>query len=94
MKVKIYRSAKSAMQSGKKNTKKWHVEPIDLVNHLSCNKLMGWVSTDSTQSQLKFEFANKEAAIDFAKSQNFEYEVVEPNLSSVKKKSYAANFTN
>ena len=92
MKVKIFQPAKSAMQSGKNNSKKWLVMPIEKTNVRSINPVMGWVSSDDTSSQLKFDFSNKEEAISFAKSQNFEYEIHEPKTSSIKKKSYAANF--
>ena len=54
---------------------------------------MGWVSANNTNSQLGFEFSTKEEAIEFAKSQNYEFEVVEPKTSSIKQKSYTANFT-
>lgn len=94
MKVKIFRPTKSAMQSGKKNTKKWLVKPIEEANIRSVNPLMGWVSASNTSSQLGFEFSSKEAAIKFAESKNFSYEIEEPKISSLKQKSYAANFTN
>lgn len=81
------------MQSGKKNSKKWLVEPMTEKNEKSMDRLMGWVSGDNTQTQLHFGFLDKEEAIAFAKSQNFEYEIFEPKTSSIKKKSYAQNFT-
>ena len=81
------------MQSGKKNTKKWIVKPIEEENTRSVDDLMGWVSSDDTSTQLKFEFATKEAAIDFATKSNFEYEVFEPQISTLKHKSYTENFT-
>lgn len=93
MKVKIFRPTKSAMQSGKGNLKKWLVAPIDESNVRSVNELMKWVSVDNTLSQLRFEFSSKEEAIKFAKSRNFEFEVEEPQISTVKTKSYASNFT-
>ena len=93
MKVKISRPTKSAMQSGKRNVKKWLVEPIEETNIRSVNALTGWVSASDTSSQLHFEFSSKEEAIKFAKSRNFEFEIEEPKMASVKQKSYAANFT-
>ena len=93
MKVRIYKQSKSAMQSGKQNTKKWILKPVEEENIRSINPLMGWISADSTVSQLKFEFANKEDAIKFAEDKKFEYEVIEPKASTIKPKSYSANFT-
>lgn len=93
MKVKIFRPAKSAMQSGKQGNKKWLVTPIEETNIRSISPLTGWVSASDISSQFRFEFLNKEDAVKFAESQNFEYEVEEPKLPSIKPKSYSANFT-
>ena len=82
------------MQSGKKNTKKWLVMPLEDHNTRSVSQITGWISSDDTSTQLKFEFATKEDAVNFAKNHRFEYEVEEPQTSTVKKKSYAENFTN
>ena len=94
MKFLIYRQAKSAMQSGKLNCKKWHAKLIEEKNSRSIDDLMLWVSCDNTQTQLQFEFSNKEDAIDYATKNNFEYEVLEPQEFKIKPKSYAENFTN
>ncbi len=94
MKVKIFRPAKSAMQSGKQRVKKWLMKPIEENNARSINQITGWISSDNTISQLSFEFASKEAAIQFAENRGFEYEIHDPKISSIKPKSYAANFNN
>lgn len=93
MKILIYRQAKSAMQSGKLNCKKWLAKPIENVNSRSIDTLMNWVSSDNTKTQLQFEFSSKEDAIKFAKQNNFEYEIKEPNEMKIRPKSYAENFT-
>lgn len=82
------------MQSGKKNTKKWLMLPLEESKTRSISNITGWVSSNDTSTQLKFEFASKEDAINFAKDRGFEYEVEEPQNSTIKKKSYAENFTN
>lgn len=92
MKARIYRPAKSAMQSGKARSKKWLVELVEEKNIRHLNPLMKWVSVDNTLSELHFEFANKEDAIDFAKKRGFEFVVEEPELAKLQKKSYAENF--
>lgn len=93
MKFRIYKPTKSAMQSGRKNSKKWLMRPIEKSGARSINPLMGWVSASNTASQLCFEFSSKEDAIKFAESKNFDYEIFEPKSTAVKKKSYAENFT-
>jgi len=94
MKVKIYKPTKSAMQSGKNNTKKWLMIHLEENNAKQLNPLMGWTSSSNTETQLKLFFPSKETAIEYAESEGFEYEVEEPALPSIKQKTYAENFTN
>ena len=89
-KAKIYKPAKTAMQSGKRNTKNWILE-FDTLN-TGINPLMGWETSQDTMSEIKLEFSNKEQAINYAKKNNIDYYVVEPQKSKVIKKSYADNF--
>lgn len=92
MKVKIYKPAKSAMQSGKAKNK-WLVEFVEEKNIRHISDLMKWTSVDNTMSQLEFAFRTKEEAVKFAQDNKFEYELIEPNKASFKKKAYADNFT-
>jgi hypothetical protein len=89
--VKIFKPAKSAMQSGRANTQKWiiyyewedcqYVEPI-----------MQWTASTSTKSQVKLEFESKQEAIDFAHKNDWSFTIEEPHLSQIKPKSYTDNF--
>lgn len=92
MKFKIYKPAKSAMQSGKARNKKWLVEAIEEKNIRHLDPLMKWVSVDNTLSELHFEFAKKEEAIEFAQKSGFDFVVEEPLVAKLQKKSYADNF--
>lgn len=94
MKFRLYRQTKSAMQSGRKNAKKWLLAPIEEKNQRQIDLLMGWISSSNTISQLKFQFKNKEAAIAFAQQKGYEFEVIEPKEVKIYPKSYAENFTN
>jgi len=87
----IYKPSKSVMQSGDKKYNKWSLEFI--TENPGINPLMGWESSTDTYSELKLEFNNKEMAIDYAKKNNINYEIVEPNIKKKVKKSYADNFT-
>lgn len=89
--VKIYQPAISAMQSGRARNR-WVVEMIENENLRHLDEVMAWVSVDNTMSQLKFDFATKEEAIDFAEKSGYKYQVEEPKKASLKNKSYAANF--
>ena len=78
------------MQSGKRNTKNWLLE-FDTLNN-GINPLMGWETSKDTMSEIKLEFSNKEQAINYAKKNNIDYYVLEPQKSKIIKKSYAENF--
>ena len=88
--AKIYIPTKNAMQSGKGNSKKWKLEFDTLDNGIS--PLMGWESSSDTMSEVKLDFSTKEKAISFAKKNNIEYYVVEPEKRTIIKKSYTDNF--
>ena len=89
-KVKIYKPTKTAMQSGKKNTKKWLLEFDTLDSEVS--PLMGWISSKDTMSEIKLEFDSKDQAISYAKKNNFDYYILEPQKRKIIKKSYTDNF--
>ena len=64
-KAKIYKPAKTVMQSGTKKYDKWVIEFI--TEDTGVNPLMGWESSTDTYTELKLEFSSKELAIDYAK---------------------------
>ena len=90
MKVKIYKPTKSAMQSGKRNSKKWRLEYDSKNNGIS--PLMGWESSKDTMSEVKLDFETKDQAINFAEKNNLDYYLVEPQKRKLIKKSYTDNF--
>ena len=89
-KAKIYKPARTAMQSGNRNTKNWILE-FDTLN-TGINPLMGWETSQDTMSEIKLEFSNKDQAINYAKKNNIDYYVVEPQTNKIIKKSYTENF--
>ena len=54
---------------------------------------MGWESSDDTYSELNLEFKTKELAIAYAKKNKIDFELIEPKVRKIIKKSYADNFT-
>ena len=89
--VRIYKPTKTAMQSGTKKYDKWIIEFI--TDKPGINPLMGWESSTDTYSEVKLEFTSKELALDYAKKNKIEFEIIEPKLRKINKKSYADNFT-
>ena len=78
------------MQSGKRNTKKWCLE-FDTQN-TGINPLMGWETSKDTMSEVRLQFSSKEQAISYAKKNNIDYYIIEPQKRKIIKKSYADNF--
>ena len=89
-KAKIYKPTKTAMQSAKRNTKNWLLE-FDTLD-TGINPLMGWETSQDTMSEVKLEFPSIKQAINYAKKNNIDYYVVEPQKSKIIMKSYADNF--
>jgi NADH dehydrogenase (ubiquinone) Fe-S protein 4 len=91
-KAKIYKPSKSVMQSGNKKFDKWIIEFI--TDCPGINPLMGWESSTDTYSELKLEFKNKDLAIEYAKKNKIDFELIDAKKRKIVKKSYADNFKN
>ena len=90
--AKIYKPAKSAMQSGLRNTKNWILE-LPQENERYIDFLMGWTSSKNTISQVKLYFSSSKKAIAYAKKSGLSYVVIESkHQPKLKPKSYASNF--
>ena len=90
MTIKIYKPSKTAMQSGSRNTKNWLLE-FDTLN-TGINPLMGWETSRDTMSEVKLEFSTIQQAVDYAKKNNINYYIIEPQKRKIIKKSYSDNF--
>ena len=88
--AKIYKPTKTAMQSGKRNTKNWLLK-FDSLN-TGVNPLTGWETSKDTMSGVRLEFSTKEQAVNYAKKNNIDYYIVEPQKTRIIKKSYTDNF--
>ena len=86
----IYIPTKNSMQSGLGKSDKWLIRFE--TNDSGLNPLMGWESSSDTLSELNLEFSTKELAIEYAKKNKIDFEIIEPQKRKVVKKSYADNF--
>ncbi len=91
-KAKIYRPAKTAMQSGKGKTLLWTLE-YERPAPGRPDALMGWNTMADTIAQVKLHFATKEEAIAYATAKKLDYVVNEPKKSAIPPKAYAENFS-
>ena len=75
MKAKIYKPAKTSMQSGLGKTRKWVFE-YQKQKDLIREPLMGWTGSQDTNEQVRLLFDDVDQAINYAKKNNIEYEVI------------------
>lgn len=91
IKVRIFQPSKTAMQSGRANTRQWVLE-FEPAEPKSIDPLMGWVSSGDTLGQVKLRFDSKDEAIAFAEKNGYVYLIEEPHVRRIRPKSYAENF--
>jgi hypothetical protein len=91
MVARIYKPARTAMQSGPARTKEWVLEHENQKPR-EIDPLMGWTSARDTRTQIRLEFATREEAIAYAERNGIAYRLQEPSPRRVQRKSYADNF--
>tara|TARA_Y100000741_G_scaffold214086_1_gene163114 strand:+ start:122 stop:490 length:369 start_codon:yes stop_codon:yes gene_type:complete len=91
MKAKIYKPSKTSMQSGLGKTKKWVFE-YQKQKDLIREPLMGWTGSRDTNEQVKLLFEDINQAINYAKKNNIEYEVIPEMKKKYSSKLYSDNF--
>jgi hypothetical protein len=91
MTARIYRPAKTAMQSGLAKTKIWLLD-YEPASQREVEPLMGWTGSGDMLSQVKLWFESKEEAIAYAEKNGIPYRVYEPHPRAMSKKSYSDNF--
>lgn len=93
MRARIYQPSRTAMQSGSAKTKAWVLEFAPAAAR-ALDPLMGWTSSDDTQSQVRLGFETREAAEDYARAQGIPYDLTEPKLRKpvLRPRGYGENF--
>ena len=88
----IYRSSKSAMQSGTQNMRQWRVE-IRSDDPKFVDSTMGWIGCCDTTRQLALRFNSEEEAIKYCENNGIEWKQHAVQTRKMKPKSYANNFS-
>ena len=91
MSAKIYRPAKTAMQSGKAKTYRWVLE-FDQSQPRKIDPIMGYTSSADTLQQVRLTFESRELAEAYAQRNGIEYRVIEPKEVGRQTVSYTDNF--
>jgi NADH dehydrogenase ubiquinone Fe-S protein 4 len=89
--ARIYLPAKTAMQSGRGQTRRWVLE-YEPASRRDPDPLMGWSSARDTLNEVRLRFDTLDEAVAFARSHGLEYTLIESHARSLKAKSYADNF--
>ena len=92
MVARIYKPAKTAMQSGTAKTKLWVLE-YEPEQPRSVEPLMGWTSSGDMRQQLHLRFDTKEEAIAYCERRGVPYQVTENVPLKRRIMSYADNFS-
>jgi hypothetical protein len=91
MSARIYKPAKTAMQSGQAGTKAWAVD-FEPQEPRQVEPLMGWTSSFDTKAQVKLRFDTKEEAIAYCERNGTAYQVSEEKPAARRAMSYSDNF--
>lgn len=91
MSARIYRPAKTAMQSGKGNAHEWVLE-FDPEVPRRIDPIMGYTSSSDMRQQVKLKFDTREEAVAYAERNAIAYRVIEPKESKRRRIAYSDNF--
>ena len=93
MRARIYKPARTAMQSGTARTKHWVLEHVSETAR-EVDPLMGWTSNADTQAQVRLRFSSKEAALDYAQAHGIDATVQDPKprKPNIRPGGYGENF--
>lgn len=91
MLARIYKPAKTAMQSGTAKTKAWVLQ-YEPEEPRVVEPLMGWTSSGDMKQQLNLQFDSKEEAIAYCERHGIPYQVFEAHEPERRTMAYADNF--
>ena len=91
MTARIYKPAKTAMQSGHAKTKDWALD-FEPEAPRTVEPLMGWTSSGDMRQQLHLRFETKEEAIAYCEKHGVAYQLFETKEPARKTISYSDNF--
>ena len=91
MTARIYRPAKTAMQSGHAKTKEWVLD-YEPDQASEVEPLMGWTSSTDMKRQVRLCFESKEEAVAYCERNGIAYQLFEAKEPARRGLSYADNF--
>ena len=92
MTARIYKPARTAMQSGTAKTKEWMLD-FEPEQPRMVEPLKGWTSSGDMKQQVRLSFDTKEEAIAYCERNGIAYQVFESKSVTRARISYADNFS-
>lgn len=89
--ARIYRPAKTAMQSGQALTHDWRLE-FEPEAPRAVEPLMGYTSSSDMRSQVRLHFSTREEAIAYAEREGIAYQIFETEPAKRRIAAYSDNF--
>ena len=91
MTARIYRPAKTAMQSGTANAKEWVLD-YEPEQPRVIEPLMGWTSSGDMRQQVRLRFDTAEEAVAYCERHGIAYQVFREKPVARRTMSYSDNF--
>ena len=91
MTARIYKPAKTAMQSGTAKTKEWVLD-YEPEQPREIEPLMGWTSSGDMRQQVQLRFDTPEEAIAYCERHGIPFQLFEPKEPARRTIAYADNF--
>ena len=91
MAARIFKPARTAMQSGTAKTKQWILE-YEPEEPQAVESLMGWTSSGDMKQQLRLRFDSKEEALSYCERHGIAFQVFEPKEVDRRLMAYSDNF--
>lgn len=91
MVARIYKPAKTAMQSGTAKTHQWILER-EPESAREIDPLMGWTGSSDVSGLVTLRFASKDEAVAYAERHKLAYQVFEEQARAARPKTYSDNF--
>jgi hypothetical protein len=90
--ARIYKPAKTAMQSGSAKTKEWVLD-FEPEKPRVVEPLMGWTSSADMTQEVRLRFDSAEEAVAYCERQGIPYQVFAPKRATRTAMSYSDNFS-
>jgi hypothetical protein len=91
MTARIYKPARTAMQSGTAKTKEWVLD-YEPEQPRTIEPLMGWTSSGDMKQEVRLFFDSKEEAIAYCEREGIPYQLFESKPGKRPRISYSDNF--